>query len=60
MRCPTCSTPLDVSNSPAASDMKRYIAERIDRGWEKQRIIDGLVAEFGEGVLATPPKSAST
>ena len=57
MRCPTCNTPLDVSNSPAASDMKRYIAERIDRGWEKQRIIDGLVAEFGEGVLATPPKS---
>ncbi len=57
VRCPTCNTPLDVSNSPAASDMKRYIAERIDRGWEKQRIIDGLVAEFGEGVLATPPKS---
>ena len=26
-------------------------------GWDKQRIIDGLVDEFGEGVLATPPKS---
>jgi cytochrome c-type biogenesis protein CcmH len=57
VRCPTCNTPLDVSNSPAASDMKRYIAERIDRGWDKDRIIDGLVGEFGEGVLATPPKS---
>lgn len=57
VRCPTCNTPLDVSNSPAASDMKAYIAERIDRGWDKQRIIDGLVDEFGQGVLATPPKS---
>jgi cytochrome c-type biogenesis protein CcmH len=57
VRCPTCNTPLDVSSSPAAADMKQYIAERIDRGWDRQRIIDGLVAEFGEGVLATPAKS---
>jgi cytochrome c-type biogenesis protein CcmH len=57
VRCPTCNTPLDVSSSPAASDMKQYIAERIDRGWDKERIIDGLVAEFGEGVRATPSKS---
>jgi cytochrome c-type biogenesis protein CcmH len=57
VRCPTCNTPLDVSSSPAATDMKQYIAERIDAGWSKQRIIDGLVAEFGEEVLATPPKS---
>jgi cytochrome c-type biogenesis protein CcmH len=57
VRCPTCNTPLDVSNSPAASDMKAYIADRIDQGWDKQRIIDGLVDEFGDGVLATPPKS---
>ncbi len=57
VRCPTCNTPLDVSSSPAAADMKQYIAQRIDRGWDKERIIDGLVAEFGEGVLATPAKS---
>ncbi len=57
VRCPTCNTPLDVSNSPAASDMKVFIAERIDQGWDKERIIDALVVEFGDGVLATPPKS---
>jgi cytochrome c-type biogenesis protein CcmH len=57
VRCPTCNTPLDVSNSPAASDMKAFIAERIDRGWDKARIIDALRVEFGDGVLATPPKS---
>jgi cytochrome c-type biogenesis protein CcmH len=37
--------------------MKVFIAERIDQGWEKDRIIDALVVEFGDGVLATPPKS---
>jgi cytochrome c-type biogenesis protein CcmH len=57
VRCPTCNTPLDVSNSPAASDMRVFIAERIDQGWDKERIIDALVGEFGDGVLATPPKS---
>lgn len=57
VRCPTCNTPLDVSNAPVAQDMKVYIAERIDAGWDKDRIIDGLVEEFGPQVLATPPKS---
>jgi cytochrome c-type biogenesis protein CcmH len=57
VRCPTCNTPLDVSNAPVAQDMKAYIAQRIDKGWSKQRIIDGLVSEFGPDVLATPPKS---
>jgi cytochrome c-type biogenesis protein CcmH len=57
VRCPTCNTPLDVSNSPVAADMKQYIAVRIERGWDKQRIIDGLVDEFGPDVLATPSKS---
>lgn len=57
VRCPTCNTPLDVSSAPVALDMKQYIADRIALGWSKQRIIDGLVSEFGRDVLATPPKS---
>ncbi len=57
VRCPTCNTPLDVSNAPVAQDMKRYIAQRIEADWDKDRIIAGLVDEFGAGVLATPPKS---
>lgn len=56
VRCPTCNTPLDVSSAPVAQDMKAYIAQRIDAGWTKQQIIDGLVDEFGRNVLATPPK----
>ena len=57
VRCPTCNTPLDVSNSPAADRMKIFIADRIAKGDDKQEIIDALVVEFGRGVLATPPKS---
>jgi cytochrome c-type biogenesis protein CcmH len=57
LRCPTCNQPLDVSNAPAAEDMKRYIGERISEGWDKERIIDAMVADFGTQVLATPPKS---
>lgn len=56
VRCPTCNTPLDVSSAPVALDMKAYIAQRIEAGWTKQQIIDGLVDEFGKNVLATPPK----
>ncbi len=57
VRCPTCNTPLDVSDAPVARDMKQYIAVRIEAGWTREQIIDGLVDEFGTGVLATPPKS---
>lgn len=57
VRCPTCNTPLNVSSAPVAVRMKAYIADRIDQGWSKERIVDGLVAEFGPEVLATPPKS---
>lgn len=57
VRCPTCDTPLDVSTAPVATDMKVYIAERIELGWDKDQIIDGLVVEFGPEVLTTPPKS---
>lgn len=57
VKCPTCTTPLDVSDAPVAQDMKIYIAERIEAGWNKEQIIDGLVAEFGTSVRATPPKS---
>ncbi len=56
VRCPTCNTPLDVSDSPAAQRMKVFIAERITEGDDKQEIIDALVVEFGRGVLTTPPK----
>jgi cytochrome c-type biogenesis protein CcmH/NrfF len=54
--CPTCSTTLALSNAPIAQRMREFIRERIDAGDTKTEIKDALVAEFGEEVLAAPPK----
>jgi cytochrome c-type biogenesis protein CcmH len=55
--CPVCETTLDQSNAPVAQRMKLFIRERIAAGDSEDEIKDALVAEFGPGVLATPPKS---
>ena len=55
--CPVCETTLDQSNAPVAERMKLYIRERIASGDTEQEIVDALVAEFGPGVVATPPRS---
>ena len=54
--CPVCSTTLDQSDSPIARRMKADIARRIAAGDSKKEIEDSLVAEFGQQILASPPK----
>ena len=54
--CPVCESTLDTSNAPVAIRMKEIIRERIAQGRTKSEIKDELVAQFGTGVLATPPK----
>jgi cytochrome c-type biogenesis protein CcmH len=54
--CPTCNTTLEMSSSPVAERMRAFIRERIAAGDSKDEIKARLVAEFGEGVLAAPPK----
>jgi cytochrome c-type biogenesis protein CcmH len=56
VKCPTCSTPLSVSDAPVARDMKEYIRTRIAEGASKEQIIDELEVEFGPTIHATPPK----
>jgi cytochrome c-type biogenesis protein CcmH len=53
--CPVCETTLDQSDAPVAQRMKAFIRERIAAGDSEDEIKDALVAEFGEGVLASPP-----
>ena len=52
--CPVCGTTLDQSNSPAAQQIKRVIAQRIAAGDTKSEIENRLVAEYGEAILAAP------
>jgi cytochrome c-type biogenesis protein CcmH len=54
--CPTCHTTLDMSSSPIAARMRVYIRRWIAEGDTKSEIERKLVAQFGEGVLAAPPK----
>ena len=54
--CPVCGTTLAQSDSPAAHQIERDISARIARGWTKSRIKSSLVDEYGEEILASPPK----
>ncbi len=53
--CPVCNTTLDQSSSPAARQIKTYIAQLIAAGDSKGEIKDQLVAEYGPQILAAPP-----
>ncbi len=54
--CPVCGTTLDQSGSPAAQQIKRVIANRIAAGDTRSEIKDRLVAEYGDAILAAPPR----
>ncbi len=55
--CPTCKTTLDQSDAPVARRMKQVLRERLAAGATEEEIKAELVAQFGPGVLAEPPKS---
>jgi cytochrome c-type biogenesis protein CcmH len=54
--CPVCGTTLDQSNASAAQQIKRVIARGIAAGETKSEIKERLVAEYGDAILAAPPK----
>jgi cytochrome c-type biogenesis protein CcmH len=54
--CPVCNTTLAQSDSPAAHQIERDITARIRQGWTKTQIKNSLVSEYGESILASPPK----
>src|SRR5712691_10990038 len=54
--CPTCHTTLDQSNSPEAQRIEAFISSRIRAGDTKSKIKAKLVAQFGEAILAAPPR----
>jgi cytochrome c-type biogenesis protein CcmH len=55
--CPVCpGETLEQSSSPAALQVERFIAVRIQAGDSKQEIKDRLVDQYGPRILAAPPK----
>ena len=57
LMCPTCGTRLDLSQAPAANQIRDFVRARQAQGWTKQQVKDALVLEYGESVLASPPAS---
>ena len=54
--CPVCDSTLDTSNAEIARVMKLRIRELIAAGATKSEIKAEFVDQFGEEVLADPPK----
>lgn len=55
--CPVCpGETLEQSSSPAAQQVERLIAVRIQAGDSKQEIKDRLVDQYGPQILAAPQK----
>ena len=54
--CPVCGTTLAQSDSAAAKQIEREIQIRIRAGWTETQIKNLLVQQYGESILASPPK----
>ena len=54
--CPTCHTTLDQSDSDAARQIEAFIKRRIAACATASQIESELVANFGGGILAAPPR----
>lgn len=57
LMCPVCAgQTVAESNSQLAVQMRSQIRERVARGETREQILAYFVSQFGEGVLAAPPK----
>lgn len=58
MFCPVCeNVPLDVCPTQACAQWRELIRQRLSEGWSEQQIKDYFVQQYGDRVLAEPPRS---
>ena len=55
--CPVCGTLLQLAESPQAQRERVFIDRLIAEGKTEAQVKDALVAEYGDEVLALPPRS---
>lgn len=55
--CISCNVPLNIAESAQATDEREEIRRLIAMGLTKDQILDRLVADFGDQILADPPTS---
>jgi len=56
LMCPTCKTRLDLSHEPAANQIRAALRRAKAQGLSKGEVERRLVADYGEAVLASPPR----
>ncbi len=57
MYCPVCENiPLDVCGTQACHQWRELIRQKLAEGWSEQQIKDYFVAQYGDRVLAEPPR----
>lgn len=55
--CPVCENiPLDVCPTSACAQWRNLIGEKISQGWNTEQIKDYFVTQYGDRVLAEPPR----
>ncbi len=55
--CPVCENiPLDVCGTQACAQWRELIREKLGDGWSKEQIKQYFVEQYGDRVLAVPPK----
>jgi cytochrome c-type biogenesis protein CcmH len=55
--CPVCpNTPLDICETQACKDWRVQIKEQLADGWSEEQVVDYFVVQYGERVLAEPPR----
>jgi cytochrome c-type biogenesis protein CcmH len=57
MYCPVCeNTPLDVCPTQACAEWRELIRDKLAEGWSEEQIKVYFVEQFGDRVLAEPPR----
>jgi cytochrome c-type biogenesis protein CcmH len=57
MYCPVCENiPLDVCDTKACEQWRELIREKLSAGWDEDRIKEYFVLQYGDRVLAEPPR----
>jgi cytochrome c-type biogenesis protein CcmH len=55
--CPVCENiPLDVCGTQACAQWRELIREKLADGWSEEEIKDYFVLQYGDRVLAEPPR----
>ena len=56
--CPVCENiPLDVCPTTACAQWRDLIRQKLAQGWSKEQIKQYFVAQYGDRVLAEPPRT---